>query len=273
MQFLNLQVLLSFIAILVDYFFLTSLLCFVHGTSPRVSLVDLWWDQIAFYMVLSLSSISSFYFSVFFTPAIFLLSSSCEFISKDSCCLLQMVHCVYLLDFQAQCWDDFLFLLFQVIKLYSIFDWLILTSQVYFDMRRFFFLWLVVVQRKKMLANYINQLVLNIGQFNNPYGRLMFLQFTCRTQGCAFMEVHSIIVQWRNSVLLLGESNALKLHEKKLSMHVELKISMMELTTLGILEIRLNSYQCFLRQETIFFFVSVIWSPFSQQFCGSGRHV
>ena len=157
-------------------------------------------------------------------------------------------------------------------KLYSIFVWPILTSPVYFD-RRFFFLWLVVVQRKKRLANYHNQLVLNIGQFNNPYGRLMFLQFTCRTQGCAFMEVHSIIVQWRNSVLLLGESNALKLQEKKLWMHVELKISMTELTTLGILEIRLNSYQCFLRQETIFFFVSVIWSPFSQQFCGSGRHV
>lgn len=71
---------------------------------------------------------------------------------------------------------------------------------------------------------------------------MTFLQFTCRMQGCVFMGVHNIIVQWLNSVLLLGETNALKLHVKKLWMHVELKISMTEQTTLGILEIWLNSY-------------------------------
>ncbi|XP_011036562.1 PREDICTED: uncharacterized protein LOC105134029 isoform X3 [Populus euphratica] len=51
-------------------------------------------------------------------------------------------------------------------------------------------------------------------------------------QGCAFMGVHYIIMQWQNSVLLLGGSTVLKLQVKKLRMHVELKISMMELTTL-----------------------------------------
>lgn len=144
MQFLNLQELLSFIAILVDHFFFwTSLLCFAYGTSPWVSLVDLQWDQIACYMILSLSLISSFYF--------FCILYSCNFPSflllwihfKDSHCLLQMLRYAWLLDFQAQCWDVFLFLLFQVIeflkvflsvslcKLHSIFVWPILTSQVY----------------------------------------------------------------------------------------------------------------------------------------------
>ena len=51
------------------------------------------------------------------------------------------------------------------------------------------------------------------------------------------MGVHYVIMQWQNSVLLLGESTVLKLQVKKLRMHVELKISVMELTTLGILEI------------------------------------
>ena len=51
------------------------------------------------------------------------------------------------------------------------------------------------------------------------------------------MGVHYVIMQWQNSVLLLGESTVLKLQVKKLRMHVELKISVMELTTRGILEI------------------------------------
>eukprot|EP00258_Populus_trichocarpa_P029818 XP_024445837.1 uncharacterized protein LOC7457190 [Populus trichocarpa] len=74
----------------------------------------------------------------------------------------------------------------------------------------------------------LEELVLPMIQFIAPMMNLS------RMQGCAFMGVHYVIMQWQNSVLLLGESTVLKLQVKKLRMHVELKISVMELTTLAL---------------------------------------